>query len=125
MQEVIYPTFESKIFNRTFVSNELEELGIDDLVILQDEVNVDIEDAKWQYKTLPKQDKIDGTCWVIQNYKRLKVFQTSLKRVVYHKTKSLNAGLTKSRDAWKKRALILGQQLGYTKSQVKELIPVE
>jgi hypothetical protein len=125
MQQVIYPTFESKIFNRTFVSNDLKDLSVEDLVLLQDEVNVDLEDAKWRYKTLPRQDKVEGTCWVIQDYKRLKIFYTALKRVVFYKNKSENAGLQKCKDAWKKRALILGEQLGYTKQQVKELAPVE
>jgi hypothetical protein len=125
MQQVIYPTFESKIFNRTFVSNDLKDLSVEDLVLLQDEVNVDLEDAKWRYKTLPRQDKVEGTCWVIQDYKRLKIFYTALKRVVFYKNKSENAGLQKCKDAWKKRALILGERLGYTKQQVKELAPVE
>ena len=125
MRQVIYPTFESKIFNRTFISNDLQDLSLEDLVLLQDEVNVELEDAKWRYKTLPRQDKIEGTCWVIQDYKRLKIFHTALKRIVYYKTKSKNCGLEKCKDAWKKRALILGEQLGYTKQQVKELVPVE
>ena len=90
MHQVIYPTFESKIFNSTFVSNDLQDLSLEDLVLLQDEVNVELEDAKWRYKTLPRQDKIEGTCWVIQDYKRLKIFHTALKRIVYYKTKSKN-----------------------------------
>lgn len=121
---VDYPTYTSTIFNKVFSTKELEELSLDDLVTLQDEVNVDLQDAIWKYKTLPKKEKILGTSWVINDYRNLKIFHTALKRIVYYKNKSKNAGLEKCKDAWKKRALILGQQLGLDKHQVKELVKV-
>ena len=124
MQIVDYPTYYSTIFNKTFNTKELDDLDLEDLVILQDEANVDLQDAVWKYKTLPKKDKTEGTSWVIADYRNLKIFHTALKRVVYYKTKSLNACLEKCKTAWKKRALILGEQLGMNKRQVKELAEV-
>lgn len=124
MEGISYPTYTSSIFNRTFASNELDNLDLDDLVVLQDEVNVDLSQAVWRYKTLPKEEKIEGTSWVIGDYRNLKIFHTALKRVVYYKNKSKNAGLEKCKNAWKQRALILGEQLGLDKSQVKKLAEV-
>ena len=67
------PTYTSSIFDREFSVNELDDLDVEDLVLLQDEVNVDLQEAVWQYKTLSKKDKIEGTSWVIQNYKKVNV----------------------------------------------------
>ena len=115
------PTYVSSIFNREFSVDELDDLEVEDLVILQDEVNIDLQDAVWQYKTLPKKDKIEGTSWVILNYKKVKIFQAALRRVVYFKSKSMNSCLRKSKEEWKKRALILGKKLGMGKEEVKQL----
>lgn len=124
MQLVDYPAYHSTIFNKVFNTKDLDELPLDDLVTLQDEVNVDLQDAIWKYKTLPKEDKIEGSSWVISYYRNLKIFHTALKRIVYYKNKSKNAGLEKCKEAWKQRALILGKQLGMDKRQVKELVEV-
>lgn len=124
MQTASYPKYQSTTFNRTIAANELDDFELQDLVILQDEVNVDLEQATWRYKTLPKKDKEEGVSWVITEYRNLKIFHTALKRSVYYKNKSKNAGLEKCKDAWKQRALILGERLGMDKKQVKELVQV-
>lgn len=115
------PTYTSSIFDREFSVNELDDLDVEDLVLLQDEVNVDLQEAVWQYKTLSKKDKIEGTSWVIQNYKKVKIFQAALKRVVYFKSKSMNSCLRKCKEEWKKRAFILGKKLGMNEDEVKQI----
>lgn len=115
------PTYVSSLFNREFSVSELDDLDVEDLVILQDEVNIDLQEAVWQYKTLSKKDKIEGTSWVIHNYKKVKIFQAALRRVVYFKSKSMNSCLRKCKEEWKKRALILGERLGMDKEEVKQL----
>lgn len=119
-----YPTYTSSIFDREFSVNELDDLDVEDLVILQDEVNIDLKDVVKKYKNLSKKDKIEGTSSVIQDYKKVKIFQAAIKRVVYFKSKSMNCCLRKCKEEWKKRALILGERLGMNKEEVKQLTVV-
>jgi hypothetical protein len=94
------------------------------LVILQDEINVDLEDAKINYHSLTVSEKIEGSSGVIIEYRNLRIFAATIKREIYYKSKSKNAGLIKSKEGWKQRARILGEMLGYTKEQIKSLVVV-
>ena len=119
-----FPKYYSHIFNCEFYSNELITLQINDLVMLQDEVNVDLEDIKIKYHSLTRSEKNEGSSSVINDYRNLRIFAVTLKREIYYKCKSKNAGLIRSKEGWKQRARILGEMLGYTKDQVKSLVVV-
>lgn len=118
------PQYFSKVFNRLFTFNELTTMQVVDLVLLQDEVSVDLEDLNFKYKTLTKDEKIEGNSPVIAEYRNLRIFAATLKREIYYKSKSKYAGLVLSKEGWKKRARILGEMLGFTKEQIKALVVV-
>lgn len=118
-----YPRFWSEIFHQEFNSVNIDELELRDLVVLQDEVENCLNEYKKLYRNLSKNEKIAGTDPIIQQYSEAKIFQVGLKRRVFFVTKSVVAGLKKSKENWKKRALVLGSQLGMTKTEVKQLIP--
>jgi hypothetical protein len=123
MSESNFPSFDSITFNRVIHSNELQSYSVNDLYLMRDELTVVLNDLIQLFKNLPNEEK--STSLLRNEIRDLKIFEVTLKRVIYAKNKSEVEGLRKCLRAWKNRALILGAELGFTKADLKQLVEVQ
>lgn len=118
-----FPCFDSISFDRVIYSTELENFTIEDLYLLKDEFTVVLNDLLTLFKNLPKEEK--ATSSLKDEIRNLKIFQVTMNRIIYKKNKSEVEGLRKCLTAWKQRAILLGSELGFSKSDLKQLVEVQ
>jgi hypothetical protein len=123
MEETNFPFFDSITFNRIIYSNELQDHTTEELYLLRDELTVVLEDLSAIFKQIPRVEKPLSP--IKDEIRNLKIFEVTLKRIIYYKNKSEVEGLRKCKEAWKKRALLLGSELGLTKNEIKQLVEIE
>ena len=118
-----FPFFDSITFNRVIYSSELQDFTIEELYLLKDEFTVVLNDLLTLFKNLPKEEKTDSS--LKDEIRNLKIFQVTMNRTIYKKNKSEVEGLRKCLTAWKQRAILLGSELGFSKSDLKQLVEVQ
>lgn len=116
-------TFHSNIFDRDFTSVEIDNLDLETLYLLMDELDAckKVNDRQW--RRVPKrfyayeEDLAD----LIQETKRIDTLYLTARRRAHFLNKAQVTNLVKGVTAWKKRAYMLGKQLGMTQDEVKAI----
>jgi hypothetical protein len=116
-------TFYSNIFDRDFTAEDIDNLGLEPLYLLMDEIDACKKVNARQWRRVPKRFYTDeeDLGGLIQETKRIDTLYLTARRRAHLLNRATVTHLITGIKAWKKRAYILGKQLGMTQEQVKAI----
>lgn len=115
-------SFYSQVFDRYIEAQEVDELSLNDTYILLDELHSHKQVLEKRWNKIPKKDYSDQIHEdLIYETKAVNTMFIIAKRRVHFLNQSKVNQLVKAVTTWKKRAFLLGKELGMTQKQVKDV----
>lgn len=120
--EIMTVAFYSQVFDRYIEAQEIDDLPLKDVYIILDELQSHKEVLEKRWNKIPKKDYSDETHEdLIYETRAINTLVVVAKRRAHFLNQSKVQQLTRGVTIWKKRAFILGKQLGLSQEQVKDI----